>query len=158
MDKTLEGVGLIAEDSDALDHILALEVALGNTDDSIEQAVRALDEMTEMLDGHRPVWRVDDAIMRLRTSVAQPHHVECQVCHLDKITIYDPESEAAYLVGADGRLMLIDTVRYGREYNHYRVKLVNSTVQLPIQAGAHALVSSDHNLTGLTLQEARDAR
>jgi hypothetical protein len=128
----------------ALVDILAKNARLGTYSDisTLEQAIEALDEIVRALDD-------------CPTPVALPiRRLECSVCHLDKVTVYDPECESAYLIH-DGRLLKIDVVRIAREYNHWRVKLVGSNVQLPVQWLARVLVSDDSNLTGLTLEEVR---
>jgi hypothetical protein len=159
LNETLEGVGLIPEEFDALDRILASKSALGATDDSVETAIEALNRVVESLDdGRRPVWRVDGHLTTVRPSTEPARHVECQVCHLLGITMYDPTIESAYLISHDGRLLLIEGVRYGREHNHYRVKLAGCKAQIPVRETAHVVVSSNHNLSGMTLQEARDER
>lgn len=139
--------------SDALDNLLALEARLSATDDGIEDAVAALNRITEALaDGRRPVWRIDGRLRLERALSTRGRTLFCCVCHLESITMYDPDIEAAYLV-VDGQLILIEEARQSRECNHWRVKLVGSRTQLPVRETARVFISPNFNLSGKKLEE-----
>ena len=143
------GVGQIHSPRDALGDIWARNARLdtysdSNTVASLEQAIEAIDDVVRMLDG----------CPAPQTQSSVRGHLECSVCHLGKIAIYDPECESAYLIH-EGRLLEIDTFRIAREHNHWRIKLVGSDIQLPVQGLARVVVSDNNSLTGMTLEEVR---
>lgn len=138
---------------DALEDILADESRLSATDDGIEEAVAALDKIVNALsDGRRPVWRVDGKLNLERALSTRGRSLFCNVCHLESITMYDPDIEAAYLI-VDGKLLLIEEIRPSRECSHWRVKLALSRTQLPVQGTARVFVSPNFNLSGKMLEE-----
>lgn len=138
---------------DALEDILADESRLSVTDDGIDDAVEALSRIADALsDGRRPVWRVDGGLCLERALAPRGRTLFCNVCHLEHITTYDPDIEAAYLV-VDGRLLLIEEVRQSRECNHWRVRLAFSRTQIPVRETARVFISPNFNLSGKKLED-----
>ena len=138
---------------DALSDLLAPESRLDPIDEGIEAALAALDCLVESFDdGRRPVWRVDGRLELERTISPRGRTMQCSICHLNSITMYDPDIEAAYLV-VDGRLIMINTFRQSRECSHWRVQLIGHKAQIPVRDTAKCYVTPNFNLSGLTLEE-----
>ncbi len=142
-------VGQIPPISGALRDILALEARLDTYDDSIHNAIEALEALSADLLASRGTTESQSIPKSPRG-----RELFCSVRFLGSVTIYDPSIEAAYLV-CDGKLLRIDKARPSREYTHWRVKLVGSTVQIPVSNDAPVYVTPDFNLSGKTLEECK---